>query len=415
MEATKEKRESLETIPLKNKSLKNEQMNGKDTLNQATNSFQQVENYLSQNFNLRYNIVSNEVEYKKRIDPDYKNLNENTIFRELQKKGFKISMANLNSLLASDFVDEYDPFSFYFKSLPIPDIRIDYITKLASYVKTNDPVRFAHHLKKHLVRTIVCALNPKFFNKHAFILVGYTQDSGKSTFCRFTCPPYLANYITETFSTDKDGLITLSENLIINLDELATLDKQDINKLKSVFSKETVKVRHPFGKKAITTPRRASFMGSTNDQEFLSDETGSVRWLCFEVESINWDYSKDIDINNVWAQAYQLFLNKSYKYQLTKEEVQENERSNQRFQKGSPEKDLIQKHFTQGNEEDHELFLTATDMLQEICLFNSTIRLNHNRIGKALISLGFKRCSARIPGKFDYPVYGYYVKKNFHN
>jgi predicted P-loop ATPase len=412
----KERRDSLPANPPKNKSHKIQPMNGKGTSNKATNSFQQVENYLSENFNLRYNVVSHEVEYKKKIDPDYKILNESTIYRELKKGDFKISMADLNSLLASDFVEEYDPFIFYFNSLPLPENGIDYISKLASYVKTNDPIRFTHHLKKHLVRTIACAINPKFFNKHAFILVGYTQDSGKSTFCRFLCPPNLSNYITETFSTtDKDALIALSENLIINLDELATLDKQDINKLKSFFSKDNVKARHPFERKTKTTPRRASFMGSTNEQEFLSDETGSVRWLCFEVESINWNYSKDIDIDKVWSQAYQLYINASFDYKLTREEIKENERSNQRFQKGSPEKDLVQKFFTQASENDYELFLTATEILQDISLNVGTIKLNHNKIGKALVSLGYKRCSVRIPEKFDYPVYGYYVKKNFHN
>lgn len=44
-------------------------------------------------------------------------------------------------------------------------------------------------------------------------------------------------------------------------------------------------------------PKRASIWGSTNKAEFLTDVTGSVRWLCFRVREINWDYKKHFDID----------------------------------------------------------------------------------------------------------------------
>ena len=121
-----------------------------------------------------------------------------------------------------------------------------------------------------LVRTIACALLDGVFNKQAFILVHEKQNSGKSTFCRWLCPDILKNYIAENISTDKDSHIALCENLLINMDELSTLGKSEINTLKSLFSKDTIKVRRPFEKKAISVARRASFIGSTNNSEFLN-------------------------------------------------------------------------------------------------------------------------------------------------
>ncbi|KEO71743.1 VapE domain-containing protein [Anditalea andensis] len=66
-------------------------------------------------------------------------------------------------------------------------------------------------------------------------------------------------------------------------------------------SKSYIKVRHPYDKKPKMEPRRASIWGSTNKAEFLSDVTGSVRWLCFTVIDIDWSYKTVIDIDMVWS------------------------------------------------------------------------------------------------------------------
>jgi predicted P-loop ATPase len=374
-----------------------------------------AEGFLNQHYELMYNTVSNKIVCKKNDDPEaeFDSLNENSIYRDLQKNNFRLSLSNLKSLLSSDFVQEYDPFREYFEELPSPSEQdMDYISKLAGYVEAKDPIRFSHHLKKHLVRAVACALEPYFFNKHAFILVGYNQNTGKTSYCRFLCPPKLKDYYTEELTTDKDGLIALSENFMINLDELATLDKQETNKLKATFSKDRVKVRHPYGTKTVSTPRRATFIGSVNDQEFLNDETGSVRWLCFEIGKIDFNYSLEIDINDVWAQAYTLYKS-GYKCQLTKEEILENEMANQKFQKSSAERDMIQKYYTPGNETSFDEFMTSTEVLNDLnMMLGSGLKMTLIRIGKSLTQLGYDRTSKRHNTiSVINPVYGYYIKR----
>ncbi len=386
----------------------------KNQKNHQKSQLERIENYLSENYELRYNIVLNEVEYRSEnsdSDDDFQTLKAANIYRELEKKHFKIAPSKLDILLQSDYVEEFDPFIDFFEKLPKwnPDTDPDYIEKYANYVKAKDQKRFNHHFKKHLVRTIVCALGKNYFNKHAFIIVGKRQNSGKSTWCRKIVPPKLGTYYTENFGTDKDGLIALSENLIINLDELATLDRQDLKKLKSIISMEKIKVRHPFGKKAIVTPRRASFFGSTNEYNFLNDETGSVRWLCFEIYSIDWSYTNE-NIDLIWSQAYYLYKSGKFEYQLTNEEIKENEYFNQQFQKSSPEKDLIQMYFLPGNKVEHDAFYTATDVLRLIYeKADKNVRMNYVSVGKALTALGFEKTSKRL-NKNSNPITGYYVK-----
>jgi predicted P-loop ATPase len=194
------------------------------------------------------------------------------------------------------------------------------------------------------------------------------------------------------------------------MDELATLSKTEINSLKSIFSKINVKVRHPYGRKAITTPRRASFYGSTNNLEFLTDSTGSVRWLCFELtDKINWDYKNDFNIDDIWRQAYSLYLN-GFDFELTPTEIKENEERNREFYVRTTEHELIDKYFSPGNSDNYTLFFTATDIQDYLSEAHPKLKFSSINIGKALKVLGFERVSKRTEHK-TYPVKGYFLIK----
>ena len=359
---------------------------------------------------LRLNEVSNEIEYclHENIDAQFEILNENNIYRYLQHHNQEFSIAKLTSLLRSDYVVRFNPFLNYFENLKEWKAESDpnFILKLSDYLPVRDPERFTVQFIKVLVRTVACALNDKVINKQALIFVQEDQGGGKTTFIRWLCPPALRKYIAENISTDKDSLIALIENFILNMDELATLSRAEINMLKSMFSKETVKVRRPYDKNATSAPRRASFFGSTNKAEFLTDETGSVRWLCFELTGkINWDYSKDINIDDIWRQAYSLYKS-GFKYEHTAEEIRENELANRQYQITTIEIELIQKNYTPGSKEKHDAFYQATDFLSYLSEKYPNARMNSVNIGKALKMLGFDRISKRND---KYPIKGYFI------
>jgi len=374
--------------------------------------FIKVENFIQKSYDLKYNEVSNEVECRKKGDKEFGPLNENNLFRELQHNRFKMSLTNLISMLKSDFVPVINPFKTYFESLtPWNESDPDHINILANYVSAADQQEFNYHFKKMLVRTVACALDEKFYNKHAFIIVGYKHHTGKSWFIRFLCPPVLKDYSSEDVSNvEKDGQIALSENIIINIDDLAMLSKVEVNNLKAFFSKDYVKVRHPYGKKAIRTPRRASFFGSTNNEEFLTDETGSVRWICFEVDHFDFEYSNKIDINQVWAQAYTLWK-KNFECILTPEDLIRNEERNKKHQKRTIEMELIQEIFQPGTKENYDYKLTPSQIIRELEAKFPLNRYLPNIItmGKALTLLGFQKGSDRIDG-YSTPVKIYYLK-----
>jgi hypothetical protein len=151
-------------------------------------------------------------------------------------------------------------------------------------------------------------------------------------------------------------------------------------------------------------------LGSTNSDEFLTDVTGSVRWLCFEVEEINWNYDKEIPIDRLWAQAYHLLLNK-FKYQLTPEEQIQNEVSNQRHKIQSIEEELISSKYSPGTSEDNDAFMQTSQIMKEIIISEPYLsnKITEHKVGRALKGLLFKKESKRVEG-FSNPTKGFYVK-----
>ena len=379
---------------------------------QPSSRIRKIETFLSEHFDLRYNTISNQVEYKYKSESKYVPLNESNIYRKLHLNDIKVSIHQIHILLHSDFIHTYNPITSYFErieSLWDTNIHGDYIANLVSYLSCNRRDLFIKHLKKWMIRSIVCVHNSSYYNKQAFILIGESQNTGKSSFMRFLCPPELSDYMAENISTDKDGLIALTENFLINMDELSTMSRYEVNALKSVFSKDRVKVRLPFDRRASTLPRIANFIGSTNKTQFLNDETGSVRFINFEVDRIDWNYAREVDINIAWSQAYQLWKS-NFTYELSSAEIQENEQVNNQYKLSSPELELIMKYFTPGTKEEHQYFWTASEILNFLLEHTHIrMRLSTINIGKALKTAGFNQGQKRTE---TFPVKGHYINVN---
>ncbi|WP_431107734.1 VapE domain-containing protein [Winogradskyella poriferorum] len=368
-------------------------LNGEEDTEQPQTIFHIVEGYLSKHYELRLNKIMLDIEIKeKNSDSQWRICNENDLYIEMQKKNIKVPRDKLNAILGSSFVPEYNPILNYFNGMKKWD-GTDYVSKLCQYVSSPDIQQFEYHLRKWLVRSVKCMLIDGYFNKQAFIITdkGKGQNIGKSHFTKWLCPPGLPS--TRSFEENKkDNLIKLTKNAFIILDELDGISRKDLNSLKSMFSTDETRVRLPFAKREETIQRTANFIGSTNDDTFLSDPTGSVRWLVFHVTALDWNYSQDIDINNIWAQAYALSNDSSFEEKLTKEDLENNEKRNEQYQIRSNEQELIEAFFDKPTEENKRSikFFTATD-IQRTLQASFGQRLFVNSIGKAMKQLKFDR------------------------
>lgn len=373
---------------------------------QLTTIIHITEDYLNENYDIRHNIIANEIEISKKNLNKWKEINENSLWIEMQKKSIKVPASTLEKILKSDYVPKFNPLIDYFENLPVWDKKTDYIKQYSDYItlaKDEDKEQYNYHFKKWCVRAVKCATDDNYFNKNAFVISdeGKGQNIGKTTWIRNLCPQILSNYLKDDLPKDeKDAKIALTQNFIVNLDELASLSRQEINTLKSLFSADKIKVRFPYDKKEIVVRRVANFIGSTNLSTFLHDETGSVRWLCFVADTIDFSYKKDFDINNLWAQAFALSNDKDFDETITSSDMSINELRNAKFQMQSPEKDLVCKFLEIPTTTEETKILTSTEIQHYLAGFANSIKLNNVALGKALTSLKYRKIRGATTTKY---------------
>ena len=373
--------------------------------NYGSTIFHIAENYLNKHYLFRFNTILLDVEYKKKAAKEWKICNEDSLFIEMQKKGINIQMAKLISILKSDFVKEYNPIVSYFKTLPKWNGKTDYIQKFCEYISTPSPIEFSYHLTKWMARAVKTMLVKGYFNKQAFIITdkGNGQNIGKSHLTKWLCPPTLP--LNRSFEdSKKDNLIKLATNAFIILDELDGISRKDLNGLKALFSMDEIRVRLPYARREETVQRTANFIGSTNEENFLVDPTGSVRWLVFHVSQIDWNYSKKLDINKLWSQAYALAFDSEFDETFNKEDVKRNEIRNQTYQIRSSEAEIISLLYELPTDKNQHkvLFLTATEILIFIKSNTNLNRLSPVAVGRALKLLNYQRTKKN-------GVYGYLI------
>jgi hypothetical protein len=379
-----------------------------------------LETFLSNKYIFRHNIVSGKLEYQAYSGDGIVNTNknnksdreqfqyfgkkkwnvmndfiENSMLRECLKARIKTNLSSLRSLLYSDFCQLYNPFEDYFETLPEYDLQTDYITQLANTITTTKKDLWQQCFKKWLVAMVGCVLNDKVIN-HTVIVFSGKQGLGKTTWVEKLVPKQLKEYLfSGTINpNNKDTLVQLAECMLINLDELENLNRSEIGSLKEIITKTQIRMRKAYGHNNETMPRRASFAGSVNTAQFLNDSTGSRRFLCFEVEGIQ--YQHDIDINLVYAQAFHLF-NDGFRYWFDQDEIKSITENNEQYQLRSPEEELLLTWFEPCEKDNATAYLNASQIASKlaekakITLTDGTI----NKLGKALKKHNFIRISKK--------------------
>ena len=364
-----------------------------------------LENFLNNRYHFRHNEVLGKLEYKpirkkESSSPSGRSggawkpmtdFKENSILREIQKAKVKCSINSLRNLLHSDFCEMYDPFKDYFENLPENNDSRDYIEELALTITTTKPELWKTCFKKWFVAMVACVVNEKQINQTVIVFSG-KQGLGKTTWIEKLMPKELKQYIfSGTINpNNKDTLIHLAECMLINLDELENLNRTEIGSLKELITKTHIRMRKAYGHNNENMPRRASFAGSVNTAQFLNDTTGSRRFLCFEVEHI--EYQHEIDINLCYAQAYKLYQ-AGFRHWFNQEEIKEINANNEQYQIKSPEEELLLTWYEPATKETANAFLNASQIAVRLSVVGN-INITDgtvNKLGKALKKHGFLR------------------------
>jgi predicted P-loop ATPase len=353
-----------------------------------------LELFLSNKYIFRHNIVSGKLEFQYYGKKKWNVMNdfiENSMLRECLKGRLKTNLSSLRNLLNSDFCPLFNPFEDYFHNLPTYDEKTDYITDLANTITTTKQDLWQECFKKWIVAMVGCVLDDKVIN-HTVIVFSGKQGLGKTTWVEKIVPKQLKEYLfSGTINpNNKDTLVQLSECMLINLDELENLNRSEIGSLKEIITKTQIRMRKAYGHNNETMPRRASFAGSVNTAQFLNDSTGSRRFLCFELEGIQ--YQHEVDIKLVFSQALSLF-NSGFRYWFDQEEIKSITANNEQYQLRSPEEELLLTWFEPCTKEKATHFLNATQIGAKLAE-KTKLNLNDgtiNKIGKSLKKHNFLR------------------------
>lgn len=367
--------------------------------------FENLENYINDRMELRYNEVRLTLEYRQRGKLTYSvfaDRERNSLLLELiETNPFKFRKADFDLYMGSGRVKSFDPYRAYFESLP--PYAGDPIRELATYIEVEEADGYSFHwqLKKWLVRVVKCALEENYFNKQILVFVGEEQNSGKTSLCRWLCPPALENYWSEEIPQGKDESIQLSSNFLILYDELAKLNKSSEAEVKTILSKTKLKYRPPYDRTERVFDRRCSFLGNCNEMQFLTDATGSVRYLAFLLKKINFAYKQNCDIDAIYSQAYYLYKT-GFDCDMNQYELKAQAEYNKRFFASTTEHDMILEYMRPASPKDINTYGQVVYYWQagQILLFLQdnmpNLKFNLNSLGKALKFLGFERMAFRF-------------------
>ena len=389
----------------------------------------EIENYLSTHYEFRYNTVLGRTEYCSKGNNRFVKIGRyeiNTFRRELDcDESIATSAENLYSIIESSFSPRINPVQEYFKELPLIDIGdgssysgssvpISFspkaIPNLASCVVVRNSNKWLPYLTKWLVAVVANAIDDRECRNHTCLVLTGEQGKFKTTFLDLLCPPKLHgySYTGKIYPQEKDILTYIGQNLIVNIDDqLKALNKRDENELKNLITCPMVKYRMPYDKYVEEHPHLASFVASVNGNDFLTDPTGSRRFLPFEVLSIDIEKAKRISMDNVYAEAKAL-LKSGFRYWFDDEEIAELYRESEDFQVQTAEMELLLRCFEKPAEDENYSLMTTTEILTYLGIYTHQ-PLVAKRMGEALKKAEYIKVSKRRNG--GSPIYVYKIRK----
>ena len=380
----------------------------------------EIEAYLSIRYEFRYNTVLGRTEYRRMNSSDFTKVGRyeiNTLRREIDNDiGIITSSENLYSIIESSFSPRINPIQEYFKNLPLVDVSssspfsLKAIPDLASCVVVRNSDKWLPYLTKWLVAVVANAMDDRECRNHTCLVLTGEQGKFKTTFLDLLCPSKLHgySYTGKIYPQEKDTLTYIGQNLIVNIDDqLKALNKRDENELKNLITCPMVKYRMPYDKYVEEHPHLASFVASVNGNDFLTDPTGSRRFLPFEVLSIDIEKAKRISMDNVYAEAKAL-LKSGFRYWFDDDEIAELYRESEDFQVQTAEMELLLRCFEKPTEDESYSLMTTTEILTYLGIYTHQ-PLVAKRMGEALKKAGYIKVSKRRNG--GSPIYVYKIRK----
>ena len=384
-----------------------------------------IELFLMENYRFRRNILNGKVEFAT-LPKAVQTAGGNTVglsdslscaFDEADLEFRTLTPAALNSIIIrakreevlekgspkseikdyveSEEVPEFNPIQVFLDGLPVWDGQ-NHIARVFSRIPglSSEQLNYltiwlrsavAHWMQMDMLHGNECVPT----------LIGQ-QGCGKTVFVRRLLPPHLREYFLGhlNLANKFDKEMALTNNLLVNLDELDAIRHSQQASLKQALSVNKVNSRPIFGRTQEDRPRFASFVATTNNRHPLQDSTGSRRYICIQIPDGQMiDNTGEIDYGQLYAQVVYELQELKAPYWFNNEEVARIQQLNQEFMEQKDIAEIITACFRKPKEGEVVKTMNSTEMLKIIQREYPSVKNTHGTkvsIGTAMKELGFE-------------------------
>ena len=360
-----------------------------------------IKAFLADTIYLRHNVITGRVECRIPSNYEHDGTREwqpisdrivNSLWTELSKQK-PVRVQDIYRVIESDFVPDFHPFKHYLEHLP-PWNGENHILAMSTTVMVkgdvDEQLLFADYLTRWLVGMVAGWVDDTVVNNVILVLIG-EQGSYKTTWFNYLLPPELSQYFytkTNANRMGRDDLLTLAQYGLVCCEELDTMRPSELNQLKAAVTMPSIDERAAYAHFHEHRKHIASFCGTGNNAQFLSDPTGNRRWLPFEVDSILSPRETPFDYAGIYSQAYALYQ-QGFQFWFGQTDIQRLAVHNRQFETPQIEQELVDVFFRKPLDKEVGEYIPVSRAMQVIG-GSITQHINASRLGQAFSSQGFE-------------------------
>jgi len=241
------------------------------------------------------------------------------------------------------------------------------------------------------------------FGADGLLVIKGGQGLGKTTFAR------KASLRDEFFGEgmtldvrDKDSVITAVSCWIGELGEIESTFKSDISALKAFITRAIDRFRVPYGRVDEANPRRTSYIGTCNSDEYLIDETGNRRFWTIPInERMDLDALKNFDMLQLYRQIDVKAKQDIQGFRLTYDEISQLGERNSRHEKPLKGELEVRDILAGIKDTDSKQELTVSAFKNKFPILN---KFDVRQIGQVLNKLGIKKRKTNGVIIYEFPI-----------
>ena len=363
----------------------------------------ETEQFLNDNYLFRRNVLNGKVEFATlpAEEPQYRVLTQealNSIVIRARRENVCEKgnpKTEIQELIHSEEVCDHNPIKEYLDSLPKWDGQ-NHVAKPFSRlpgITTEQHAFFAIWLRSAVAHWL--QMDTLHGNECVPTLIG-AQGCGKTTFVKRLLPAHLREYFLDhlNLSNKFDKEMALTNNLLVNLDELEAIRPSQHAALKQTLSKSKVNGRPIYGASQEDKPRYASFVATTNNPHPLTDATGSRRYICLTIpKGQQIDNTGEIDYEQLYAQVLYEVREQKAPYWFNNMEVKRIQELNLNYVEQKDIAEIISVCFRKPKEGEKAKTLNSAQILKLIQMEYPSIKSDRStkiHIGFAMKELGIE-------------------------